>query len=127
MIYVYDNAICDDLNKSINAESGANDIVKVMDVSKVLDLIAQIKEDRVAFPLMCLVRHPDTPVDNSLTNFSRLHGGIPVCYDPEGHDIYFEKSLPIKLEYDLIILGTNTADVLRRLSNLEKIIYGKNN
>jgi len=23
--------------------------------------------------------------------------------------------------------GTNTADVLRRLSNLEKIIYGKNN
>lgn len=111
MIWVYDNAIADDLNKSINAESGANDIVKVIDAGGVLALIAQMKEDRVQFPLMCLVRHPDTPVDNSLTNFSRIHGGVPVYYDDEKHNIYYEKAIPIKLEYDLVILGTSTVDV----------------
>ena len=39
------------------------------------------------------------------------------------------RSLTMKLEAleDNSNNGTNTADVLRRLSNLEKIIYGKNN
>lgn len=39
------------------------------------------------------------------------------------------RNLTMKLEAleDNSNNGTNTADVLRRLSNLEKIIYGKNN
>ncbi len=39
------------------------------------------------------------------------------------------RNLTMKLEtiQDNTSNGTNTADVLRRLSNLEKIIYGKNN
>jgi len=39
------------------------------------------------------------------------------------------RNLTMKLETieDNTNNGTNTADVLRRLSNLEKIIYGKNN
>ena len=39
------------------------------------------------------------------------------------------RNLTMKLETieDNTSNGTNTADVLRRLSNLEKIIYGKNN
>ncbi len=39
------------------------------------------------------------------------------------------RNLTMKLEAleDNTNNGTNTADVLRRLSNLEKIIYGKNN
>lgn len=39
------------------------------------------------------------------------------------------RNLTLKLEAleDNTNNGTNTADVLRRLSNLEKIIYGKNN
>lgn len=111
MLYKYDQAVAEDLRKSIDADSGANDIVKVMEADGILALIAQMKEDKVKFPLICVVRHSDVSVDTTLANFTRLHKGLPVTYDDEKHDVYFEKSIPIKLEYDLVILGTNTADV----------------
>ena len=104
MIWAYDNVISDDLRKAVNASSGANDIVKVIDKEGAIGLIAQMKEDKVQFPLMCLVRHAETPLDSNLANFTRLHSGIPVSYDPEKHNLYYEKSIPIKLEYDLVIL-----------------------
>lgn len=111
MLYNYDIAIAEDLNRSLNAASGVNDIVKVIDKEGVIGLIAQMKEDKVKFPLICLVRHTDTPVDTTLANFTRIHKGVAASFDEETHNIYYEKSIPVKLEYDLVILGTNTADV----------------
>ena len=111
MIYLYDTTIAEDLSDAINAGSGMTDIVKVIDKAGMIQLVAQIKEDQVTFPLICLTRHADTPIDTERANFTRIHKGVAAAYDPETHNIYYEKAIPIKLEYDLTILGTNTADV----------------
>ena len=111
MIWLYDNAIADDLSRSINPSAGACPIVKVMDSAEIISLVAQMREDRVEFPLICVVRHKDTPVDNDRCNFTRLHKGVQAVYDAETHMFYNEKVLPIKLEYDIIVLATNVIDM----------------
>lgn len=110
MIYCFDNAICNDLSSAIAEGSGLNDVVKVMDKAGIIQLIAQIKEDQVSFPVVCLIRHPETPIDTDRANFTRIHKGTAACYDPVTHNVYYEKAIPIKLEYDLTVLATNTAD-----------------
>ena len=111
MIYLYDTAIAKNLSDSIRASSGMTDVVKVIDKAGMIQLIAQIKEDQINFPLICLTRHSDTPLDTDRANFTRIHKGVAASYDPDTHNIYYEKSIPIKLEYDLTILGTTVADV----------------
>lgn len=110
MIWLYDNAIADDLRKSINPEGGLNDIVKVIDPSQIPALLAQIKGDEIKLPIVCLQRHPDTPIDSQRYNFTRLHRGVQCVYDEDSHNMYYEKMLPIKLEYDLSVLTTNVVD-----------------
>lgn len=109
MIYLYDEAIANDLRNSLNL-SNISCPIKVIDKEAIIDITAQIKEDRISFPLICLKRHEDTPIDTDLTNFTAMHKGVPAVFDNETNKIYNEKSIPIKLSYDLIILTTNTAD-----------------
>lgn len=111
MIYCYDNAISKDLSQAISEGSGMNDIVKVIDAEGIMQLVAQIKEDQITFPLICLVRHPETPLDTERSNFTRIHRGVVTVYDPAKHNLYYERAIPIKLEYDLTILTTNTVDM----------------
>lgn len=110
MLYVYDNAIAEDLARSIDPKSEVNDIVRVMGPEGILPLIAEMKEDHIKFPLMCLFREPDTPIDTTRTNFTAMHGGTGTVIDPETQNIYMEKVIPIKLSYTLTMLATNTAD-----------------
>lgn len=110
MIYCYDNALQKDLASAIQAESGLNDIVRVVDKAAIVQLVAQIKEDQITFPIVCLTRHPETPLDTDRSNFTRIHKGVAACFDPVTHNVYLEKAIPIKLEYDLTVLATNTAD-----------------
>lgn len=110
MLYVYDKAIQQDLANCIDPRSDANDIVKVIGPEGILPLIAQMQQDRIKFPLVCLIRNPDTPIDTSRTNFSMQHKGIPRGYNSEKNEMYLERSLPIQLSYTLNVLATNTVD-----------------
>lgn len=108
---MYDNAITQDLSSCIATESGASPVVKIMGEDGMMGVLAQIEEDKIHFPALFLNRHPDTPLDSSRFNFSRLHKGIAAGYDPEKNNIYLEKSAPIDLKYDLHVLTTNTVDM----------------
>ena len=111
MLYCYDNALADDLRKCIDSSSGANTIIKVMEPDGILPLVAQMQEDRIEFPLICMFRNQDISIDTERANFTRMHKGVPVVYDNEENNIYFEKSIPIALGYTLNILATNTVDM----------------
>lgn len=110
MLYCYDNAIVDDLIQSFNPNSVQNPVVKVISPDKILGLAAQIHDDKISFPIVALNRDESTSIDLDRMNFTRMHFGIQSVLDTETNELYYEKSIPIKLSYDLTVLTTNTAD-----------------
>lgn len=110
MLYCYDNAIVDDLIQSFNPNSVQNPVVKVISPDKILGLAAQIQDDKISFPIVALNRDESTSIDLDRMNFTRMHFGIQSVLDTETNELYYEKSIPIKLSYDLTVLTTNTAD-----------------
>ena len=58
MIYLYDKSICDDLRHSFNPNSMPDPVVKVVDTADFLSIGAQVKDDKLAFPIVGLNR-PD--------------------------------------------------------------------
>lgn len=118
MIYLYDKAIAEDLRKSFNPNNIDQPMVQVVDPEGTVDLVAAMKEDKVTYPIVSLFREPDSAVDTSRINFARLHRGVATVIDPETNLIYYEKVLPINLQYTLSVFTTNTADmdeILREL------------
>ena len=111
MLYLYDEAIAEDLRNSFNPSGSMNPVVKVIDSEAITQIVAQIQEDQITFPLVVLTRHEDTPIDESRTNFTRMHKGVAAVIDTETNNLYYEKVIPIKLSYDLTVLTTNTADM----------------
>lgn len=110
MLYLYDKAICDDLSKSFNPDSGANSIVKVIDPEGAIQVVAQLQNDEVQFPAVMLTRSEDFEIDSERWNFTRAHKGVPVQFDNTTNELYYEKAVPIKLNYSLTLLTTNIAD-----------------
>lgn len=110
MIYLYDNAIAKDLERSFNPNNSINPVVKVIDPEKVVELIAQLQDDSISFPVVALKRNPDTPIDKSRYNFTRAHKGVAAVLDQTTNNLYYEKVIPIELSYEMCILSTNTAD-----------------
>ena len=111
MLYLYDNAICDDLTKSFNpVADGQQPIVKVVSPEAIIGLAAQIQEDKIGFPLIAVTRNP-YQIDSNRLNFTRSHFGIASVIDKETNMLYYEKALPITLSYNLTILTTNQADM----------------
>lgn len=110
MIYLYDNAICNDLRKSFNVENNPG-IVSVVGPEDVISIAAQLQNDQISFPIIALTRNSTLTVDNSRMNFTRLHRGIPTVIDKETNKMYYERVIPIELEYDLDILATRIADM----------------
>lgn len=114
---MYDNAIVEDLEKSFNADV-ANPVVKVVSPESVLDVVAQVKNDEITFPIVALDRVEAIEVNSGLTNFTRMHTGYPAVFDKVNNNIYNERALPINLSYELAVLTTNQADmdeILREL------------
>jgi hypothetical protein len=111
MLWVYDNAIVNDLINCIDPNSGANSTVRLMGEDGIMGVYAQLQEDKITFPAIFLQRHDETPIDQTRFNFTRLHKGVPAVYDPKANNIYLEKALPIELKYDLHVLTTNTVDM----------------
>lgn len=110
MIYLYDEAIAADLSNCIDPDSGANSHVKIMGTEGILPLIAQMQEDKISFPLLCLFRDRCN-VNTALTNFTAIKKGVSRVVDPDTHMIYNEKILPMDLSYVLTVLATNTVDL----------------
>lgn len=106
MIYLYDQAVCDDLNRSLG-----EDTVRVIDPEAAVDVLAQIKDDNIKFPVVVVTRSTEYNVDTSRINFTLSHFGIPASIDIDTNKIYNERALPIDLNYNLTVLATNTADM----------------
>lgn len=109
MLWIYDNAIADDLASCIDPSGGANSNVKVMDPGMMQGVLAQIQEDRISFPAICLFR-TNVSLDNQRYNFSLQKKGVPACYYSDKNEVYIERVMPIKMKYVLCILATNTVD-----------------
>lgn len=109
MIYLYDRAICKDLQESFNSDIGET-VVKVIEPENAIAVAAQIKEDKLKFPIVVLTRS-DTQVDNDLMNFTRKHVGVPAQFDTKHNNIYNEKVMPVTLSYSLHVLTTSTVDM----------------
>lgn len=110
MLYLYDKAICEDLERSFDPDHIGNSAVKVIDPEGALTLAAQIQNDEIKFPLVSVVRSEEPNIDTSRMNFTLAHKGIATVVDNEINTLYFEKRIPINLSYNLTILATNTAD-----------------
>lgn len=111
MIYLYDEAIVNDLMKSFNPNAVKNPVVCVVSPERVIDIAAQLQNDEISFPLVALTRDEDISIDTNLTNFTRMHKGVAAVVDPKTNNLYYEQAIPLKLEYALTVLTTNTADM----------------
>lgn len=110
MIYLYDNAIVDDLKKSFNPQNVPNPVVTVIGPQESIGIAAQIQDDKLSFPIVSLVRNTNIEIDSTRRNTTWEHFGVSSVYDPETNIEYREKVLPIKLDYDLNIYTTNIVD-----------------
>lgn len=108
MLYLYDRAISDDIKKSLTDEVNKN--VFLTDADNYQGILAQIQEDTITYPLILLHREDDTSINTDLMNFTRYQFGVPCVFDNDKNNIYYERALPVNLQYTLRILSTNVAD-----------------
>lgn len=111
MIYLYDQALADDLRQSFNPTAVKDPVVKVIDADSVVGLAAQIQADEVSYPIVALTRTSDVSIDTERWNFTRLHKGLQSVIDIETNELYYERVIPINLSYQLNVITTNTADM----------------
>lgn len=113
MLYLYDRALCDDLNRSLNSDAMDNPSIPVVSgtADVVMGLAAQLQNDEIRFPVVCIVRDDDLSLDPDRYNFAKTHRGISSVLDTETNELYYEKSIPIKLSYTLCVYTTSQADM----------------
>lgn len=111
MLWIYDEAIVNDLAGCIDPESKANSTVRAMGEEGMMGVFAQLQEDRITFPAIFLERNSETPLDPARYNYTQMHKGIPCVLDSEKNDIYLERAVPVQLKYNLHALTTNTTDM----------------
>lgn len=111
MLWVYDAAITKDLQDSFTHPYDGTSIVKVVPPEDIINIAAQLQDDKIHFPLVALSREDNISINSSLMNFSRLHSGVLTVFDKKKNELYYERCMPISLQYNLVCLGTNTADI----------------
>ena len=108
MLYLYDRALVDDLKSSLTEETNQN--VVMTDAENYPGIIAQIQEDTITYPLILLHRDDDTPIKTELMNFTRYQFGVPAAFDKKTNTVYYERALPVDVNYTMRIISTNVAD-----------------
>lgn len=111
MIYLYDNALVDDLRKSFNPNNLPNPAVVVIAPEDAVVLAAQIQDDKIQFPVVAVRRDDNYELDDSTRNYTKLHTGISTTFDNKENNFYNERSIPIKLSYELSVFTTNMEDM----------------
>lgn len=109
MLYLYDDAIVSDIKNSINSDN-ANPNVIISDPDAFPGLLAQMQNDTITYPLIIVKRDEDMPIISELYNFSRAQFGIPAAFDNKTNNIYYEKSIPLDIQYTITIISTNVVD-----------------
>ena len=102
MLYLYDSAVCNDLEATLNMPDDAAPVVRVIDPEHIVGLAAQIQNDDISLPLIALERN-DYFVDTDRTNFTMQHRGVGAIIDNKTNNIYNEKVMPINLTYTLTV------------------------
>lgn len=118
MIWLYDRAICEDLESSFNSTGNETPAVRVIDPEGAITLQAQVSNDEITYPVVALVRQ-DSQIDRTRLNFTRLHTGVDYVFESDENNMYSERCMPITLSYELHIITTNTVDMdelIRELS-----------
>lgn len=110
MLYLYDNALVEDLDKSFNNDV-INPVVRVISPEQIFGVAAQIQEDQISFPIVALEREDSIQIDQNLCNFTRMQKGIPAVFDKTTNNLYHERTIPINLSYVLTVLTTNQTDM----------------
>ena len=111
MIWVYDEAIVNDLKRSFNPNNVPNPAVTVIDPENAIGLAAQMQDDKIRFPVVALTRKEPIEIDTDLRNFTKEKKGVTTTFDNETNLLYQERSMPLKLSYELSIFTTNQADM----------------
>lgn len=111
MIYLYDNAIVEDLRQSFTPQDETTPIVTIADPESAIGIVAQLQEDNIKYPIVVLQRDPNYQIDTDRWNFTRAHKGVPVVIDNKANMVYNERILPITLSYTITLLTTNQADM----------------
>lgn len=111
MLYLYDNAIVEDLEKSFSSDHVGHPVVRVISPDEIIGVAAQIREDQIPLPLVTLERSTPLEIDNDLINFTKLHKGVEAVFDLKENNIWKERTIPIKLSYTLTVLTSNQADM----------------
>ena len=108
MLYLFDCAICDNLKASLTDEVNKN--VFLTTAENYQGILAQVQDDTITYPLILLHRDEDVPIKTDLLNFTRYKFGVPCTFDNKTNNVYYERALPVDLNYTLEILSTNVAD-----------------
>lgn len=111
ILYLYDEAIVEDLKASFTAEGEANPSVTVVAPDQLIEVVAQLQNDQIKLPVVALARDLDTGINTELTNFTMMHKGIQTVIDPKTNLIYNERAIPVNLSYHMSIVTSNTADM----------------
>lgn len=107
MLYLYDQAILEDLLESFS--NNIHPTIKCVSSEEIVNLAAQLNNDHIEYPLICIIRAPNTPIDNNLLNFTRTHFGVCTVMDKQTNILYYEQAIPVQLEYALTVLTPNTS------------------
>lgn len=110
MIYLYDKAIAKDLQQSFNPENMDDPVIKVIETDVAIGLHAQIRNDNISFPIVAVTRMQTNPIDTDRMNFTRAHRGVAAVFDNEKNNLYYERAIPVSLNYTLTVLATNVVD-----------------
>lgn len=111
MLYLYDEAIAKDLQDSFSSEYSSNATVRVYDGDSIIDLVAQMKEDKVTYPIIALRRNDDINIDESRSNFSWMHLGTQCVFDQVSNNYYNEKAIPVSISYTMDVFTTSVVDM----------------
>ena len=79
MLYLFDQAICDNLKSSLSEDINQN--VFLTDADNYPGILAQIQDDTITYPLILLHREDDTSINTGLINFTRYKKGVPCVFD----------------------------------------------
>lgn len=110
MIWLYDQALVNDIETTVNMPDSADPVVKVIDPEHIIGLAAQIQEDKIHLPIIAVERR-DYAIDTDRTNFTMQHTGTQAIMDNKTNMIYNERVMPVDLQYKLTILTSNQIDM----------------
>lgn len=111
MIYLYDNAITQDLRDSFDTRMSGTPAVRVIDPEESIGLAAQLQNDQIQFPIISVNRVPNWTIDKNRRNFTAAKRGVLAGIETSTNNFYYERSMPIELSYELSIITTRVADM----------------